>query len=74
MVNHKLPRLSATLLFIGVLLLILATYFHNIIESRNQSGNGNNHPAEFTAIAAGGNWTAVHLGQFVATAIMCISK
>jgi hypothetical protein len=30
---------------------------------------GNDHPTVFAAIAAGDNWTAVHLGQFIAIAV-----
>ena len=61
-------RLAATLVFIGYLLFVLALYFHNLIDGK--VGNGNNHAAEFTAIAAGGTWTAVHLAQFIATAVI----
>jgi hypothetical protein len=62
MANHKLLRLSATLLFIGLLLFLLAGIFHEMIDAQASS---NNHPAIFAAYAASGNWTAIHLSQFV---------
>jgi hypothetical protein len=67
MADHKLLRLSATLVFIGYLLFALAGYFHNLDEGK---GPANNHSAAFAAYAASGNWTAVHLGQFVGTAVI----
>ena len=57
------PRLSATLLLMGQLLYIVITQFHT-------GGDANNHPAIFAAYAGSGIWTAVHLGQFAAMAIM----
>jgi hypothetical protein len=63
MVNHKLLRLSATLLFIGHLLWVLVSYFH-------VGGNDNNNSAEFAVYAGSGNWIAVHLGQFVGIAVL----
>jgi hypothetical protein len=56
-------RLSATLLLVGQLLYIVVTQFHT-------GGEANNHPAIFTAYAGSGIWTAVHLGQFAAMAIL----
>lgn len=56
-------RLSATLLLAGQLLYIVITLFHT-------GGDANNHPAIFAAYAASGNWTAVHLGQFAAMALL----
>ena len=56
-------RLSATLLLVGQLLYILVTLFH-------ADGDANNHPAVFAEYARSGIWTAVHLGQFAAMAIL----
>jgi hypothetical protein len=56
-------RLSATLLLVGQLLYIVVTQFHT-------GGDANNHPAIFAAYAGSGIWTAVHLGQFAAMAIL----
>jgi len=55
-------RLSATLL-VGQLLYIVVTQFHT-------GGNANNHPAIFAAYAGSEIWTAVHVGQFAAMAIL----
>src|SRR3954452_24463267 len=56
-------RPSATLLLLGQLLYIVITQFHT-------GGEANNHPAIFAAYASSGIWTAVHLGQFAAMAIV----
>lgn len=56
-------RLSATLLLVGQFLYIVITQFH-------PGGDANNHPAVFTEYASSGMWKAVHLGQFVAMAIL----
>jgi hypothetical protein len=56
-------RLSAALLLAGQLLYILVTRLH-------AGGVANDHPAIFAAYAGSGIWTAVHLGQFAATAIV----
>ena len=56
-------RLSATLLLVGQLLSILLTQLHT-------GGDANTHPASFAAYAASGIWTAVHIGQFAAMAIV----
>ena len=58
MADRKSLRLSATLLFVGVLLSFLAGIFHPERE------NANNHTAAFAEYASSGNWTAIHLGQF----------
>jgi hypothetical protein len=58
-------RLSATLLLVGQLLYIVVTKFHPGIGE-----TAGNHPAVFAEYAASGIWTAVHLGQFVAMAIL----
>ena len=57
-------RLSATLLFGGVLLSLLAGYFHPDREPAN------NHQATFAEYAASTSWIAVHLGQFVGMAVL----
>src|SRR3954447_20955481 len=56
-------RLSATLLLVGQLLYIVVTQFHT-------GGDANNHLAIFDAYAGSGIWTAVHVGQFAAMAIL----
>jgi Domain of unknown function (DUF4386) len=56
-------RLSAALLLVGQLLYIVITQFH-------ADGVANDHPAVFAEYAGSGIWTAVHVGQFVATAIL----
>src|SRR3954463_6603298 len=56
-------RFSATLLLVGQLLYIVVTQLH-------ADGDANNHPAVFAEYAGSGIWTAVHVGQFVAMAIL----
>ena len=56
-------RLSATLLLAGQILYIVVTQFHT-------GGDANDHPAIFAAYADSGIWTAVHIGQFAAMAIL----
>jgi hypothetical protein len=56
-------RLSAALLLVGQLLYIVITQFH-------ADGVANDHPTVFAEYAGSGIWTAVHVGQFVATAIL----
>jgi hypothetical protein len=56
-------RLSATLLLAGQLLYIVVTQFHI-------GGDANHHPTIFAAYAGSGAWTAVHIGQFAAMAIL----
>ena len=56
-------RLSATLLLVGQLLYIVFTLFHT-------GGDANDHPAIFAAYAGSESWTAVHVGQFAAMAIL----
>ncbi len=63
MVDRKLLRLSATLLFIGAWVYLIVTFFLH-------PPGGNDHQAAFTAYANSSSWTAVHLVQFIATAIM----
>jgi hypothetical protein len=56
-------RISATLLLVGLLLYIVVTQFH-------MGGDANNHPAIFAAYAGSAIWTAVHVAQFAAMAIL----
>jgi len=56
-------RLPAALLLVGQLLYIVVTQLH-------ADGDANNHPAVFAEYAHSGIWTAVHLGQFVAMAVL----
>src|SRR4051794_41821268 len=56
-------RLSATLLLVGQLLYIVVTQFH-------ADGPANNHATVFAEYAGSGIWTAVHIGQFVAMAVL----
>jgi hypothetical protein len=60
---HSALRPSATLLLAGQLLYIVITQFHT-------GGEANDHPAIFAAYAASEIWTAVHLSQFAAMAIL----
>jgi hypothetical protein len=62
MADRKLLRLSATLLFIGGLVFAVAGLLH--------PAGGNDHPAAFGAIAGSSDWAAIHLGQFVGTAVV----
>ena len=56
-------RLPATLLLVGQLLYIVVTQFH-------ADGPANNHAVVFAEYARSGSWTAVHVGQFTAMAIL----
>jgi hypothetical protein len=56
-------RLSATLLLAGQLLYIVVTQFH-------ADGPANSHAVVFVEYARSGSWTAVHVGQFLAMAIV----
>ena len=64
MADRTLLRLSATLLFIGLLVYFVANFLHPHRELPN------NDPAVFTEYANSAVWTAVHLGQFVGTAVL----
>ena len=65
--NHRTVRpslrLAATLLLVGQLLYIVVTQFHT-------GGEANDHPVIFAAYAGSDIWTAVHVGQFAAMAIL----
>lgn len=58
-------RLPAALLLVGQLLYILVTQFHPGIGE-----TASNHAAVFAEYAASASWIGVHLGQFVAMAIL----
>src|SRR5438445_12509481 len=62
MANHKLLRLSATLVFIGLFVFEVVSLLH--------AAGANDHIAAFTNYAASGDWAAVHLGEFVSTAVL----
>ena len=62
MVNHKLLRLSATLLFIGFVL-------SDVLQFPHPAG-GPTYEATFANYAASGDWAAIHLGQFVGGAVL----
>ncbi len=59
MADRTLLRLSATLLFIGELLFLLAGVFHQMDEGKAPV-NANNHSVAFAAYAASGNWWDFH--------------
>jgi hypothetical protein len=62
MVDRTLLRLSATLLFIG---LVLST----VLQFPHPAG-GPTYEATFANYAASGDWAAIHLGQFVGEAVL----
>jgi hypothetical protein len=64
MLNYKSLRVSATLLFLGLLLTIVVGYFHPDHVSAND------HVATFSEYAESNIWVAVHLGQFVAMVVV----
>ena len=57
-------RLSATLLFVGVLIFVVAGLFHPAHAAAND------HPTIFAEYAASTIWAAVHLAQFVGMAVV----
>lgn len=66
--NHGTPdctslRLATALPLVGQLLYIAITLFH-------ADGDANNHAAVFAEYARSGSWTAIHVGQFAAMAIL----
>ena len=62
MADHKLLRLSATLMFIGLLVFEGVSLLH--------PPGANDHQAAFTAYANSSSWAAVHLSQFVCIAVL----
>lgn len=66
MAERSVLRLAAALSLAGVLATFLAGFFH--ADSVRQGAN--DHVAAFTVYAGSGVWTLVHLGQFVAMALV----
>lgn len=64
MARFSMLRLSASILFGGVLVSVIAGIFHPDHEAAN------NHPAVFAEYAGSDIWTLVHLGQFLGMAGM----
>jgi len=62
MANQKALRLSAVLLFLGVVLSTVMQYPH--------PAGAATHAATFANYAASTDWAAVHLGQFIAEALL----
>jgi hypothetical protein len=63
LIDRASLRLAGAMLVLGELSLTLVTLMHPGGDAAND------HPVIFAEYAASGIWTAVHLGQFVATAI-----
>ena len=59
MADRPSLRLSGTLLFVGLVLIIVVGLFHA------EGGPANDHVLAFTAYAQSAAWTPVHLGQFI---------
>src|SRR5438876_645785 len=64
MVDRKSLRLSAVLLVVGFILYVMVTTL------LHPDGPANNHRAVFAEYASSSSWTAIHLGQFVGTAVI----
>jgi len=64
MPDHKMLRVSATVLFLGVLISSAAGMFHPGRE------NANDHLAAFSEYSSSHHWTAIHLGQFAGMAVI----
>jgi hypothetical protein len=60
--DYKLTRLAGTLLFTGLVVFEVVGVLH--------PAGANNHQLAFTNYAASGDWTAVHLAQFVCLAVL----
>ncbi len=65
MIDRKLVRLSATLLFIGLWVAFIGGFLHP-----QEPLGPNDHPTAFAAYAASANYTAVHLIAFVGEALI----
>jgi hypothetical protein len=65
MADRNLLRLSATLLFIG---LVLETFVSQYLHP----GGGPTMEATFANYAASGDWAAVHLGEFIGEAVLLV--
>jgi hypothetical protein len=59
-------RLSATLLFVGLVLIFVVGIFH----ADPNRGSANDHLAAFAVYAGSASWTAVHVGQFAGMAVV----
>lgn len=57
-------RLSATMLFAGVVVSLAAGLLHP------EAASANDHPAAFTEYASSNIWVGVHLGQFAGMAVL----
>lgn len=57
-------RLSATMLFAGVVVSLAAGLLHP------EAASANDHPAAFTEYASSNIWVGVHLGQFAGLAVL----
>lgn len=62
MPDYKLVRLAATLLFFGLVVFEVVGVLH--------PAGANDHQVAFTNYAASGNWTAIHLAQFICVAVL----
>ena len=62
MPDYKLVRLAATLLFFGLVVFEVVGVLH--------PAGANDHQVAFTNYAASGDWTAVHLAQFICVAVL----
>ena len=62
MANHTLLRLSAALMFIGLVIFEVVSLFH--------PPGTNDHQAAFTAYANSSSWAAIHLGEFIGMAVL----
>jgi hypothetical protein len=62
MAHHKLLRLSATLLFIGVVVTVVLFLLH--------PQGATTDLVTFTVFANSSSWTAIHLGEFVGMALI----
>lgn len=62
MPDYKLVRLAATLLFFGLVVFEVVGVLH--------PAGANDHQVAFTNYAASGNWTAIHLAQFICMAVL----
>ncbi len=62
MFDQKALRLSAALLFFGIVVSTVAEMLH--------PGGGDTYQATLADFAASGSWTAIHLGQFAGMALL----
>lgn len=62
MPDYKLVRLAATLLFFGLVVFEVVGVLH--------PAGANDHQVAFSNYAASGDWTAIHLAQFICVAVL----